>query len=62
MVIFGVFVGWNIGHSMPYRMSDPEADIEQVPVEGKVQFVVKSNDNRIIAGAEDSLENKIFGE
>lgn len=62
MVIFGAFVGWNIGHNMPYRKSDPEADKEQVPIEGNAQFVAEGNGNCVIVKVEDSLENNIFGE
>lgn len=62
MVIFSVFVGWNNGHNRPFRMSDPEADIRLVPIDGNAQCMVEDNGNRIITGVENALENNIFGE
>jgi hypothetical protein len=62
MVIFSVFEGWNNGHNRPFRMSDPEADIGLVPIDGNAQCIVESNDNRIITRVENALENSIFGE
>jgi hypothetical protein len=62
MVIFSVFVGSNNGHNRPFRMSDPEADIRLVPIDGNAQCMVEDNGNRIITGVENALENNIFGE
>lgn len=62
MVIFSVFVGWNNGHNRPFRMSDPEADIGLVPIDGNDQCMEEDNANRIITGVENALENNIFGE
>ncbi|HZA69602.1 MAG TPA: hypothetical protein VE548_07860 [Nitrososphaeraceae archaeon] len=62
MMIFNVFVGRNSGHTTPFRMSDPEADIRLVPIDGNAQCVVEGNGNRIITGVENALENNVFGE
>jgi hypothetical protein len=62
MVIFSVFVGWNNGHNRPFRMSDPEADIGLVPMDGNAQCMEEDNGNRIITGVENALDNNIFGE
>ena len=62
MMIFSVFVGWNSGHTRPFRMSDPEADKRLVPIDGNAQCVVEGNGNRIITGLENALENNVFGE
>ena len=62
MVIFSVFEGWNNGQYRPFRMSDPEADIGLVPIDGNAQCMVEGNDNRIITRVENALENSIFGE
>lgn len=43
-------------------MSDPEADIGLVPIDGNDQCMVEGNANRIITGVENALENNIFGE
>ena len=43
-------------------MSDPEADIGLVPIDGNAQCMVEGNGNRIITGVENALENSIFGE
>ncbi len=62
MVIFGVFVGSNNGHNRYFRMSDSEADIGLVSIDGNAQCMVEGNRNRIITGVENALENSIFGE
>ncbi len=43
-------------------MSDPVADIEQVPMDGNDQYMIKGNGNRIITGIENAPENNFFGE
>jgi hypothetical protein len=42
-------------------MSDPEADIGVVLIDGNAQCMVEGNANRI-TGVENALENNIFGE
>ncbi len=62
MVIFSVFEGSNNGHNRYFRMSDHEADIGLVPIDGNAQCMVEGNGNRIITRVENALENSIFGE
>ena len=62
MVIFNVFVRWDEGHNRPFRISDPEAYIELVPIDGNDQYMIKGNGNRIIMGIENAQENTFFGE
>ena len=62
MVIFNVFVRWDEGHNRPFRIPDPEANIELVPIDGNAQCMVEGNGNRIITRVENALENSIFGE
>lgn len=52
MVIFSVFEGSNNGHNGYFRMSDHEADIGLVPIDGNAQCMVEGNDNRIITRVE----------
>jgi hypothetical protein len=62
MVIFSVFVGWNNRNNGTFRMSDSEADIGLVPIDGNAQCMVEGNGDHIITGVEDALENNLFGE
>lgn len=62
MVIFNVFVRWNNGHNRPFRIPDPEANIELVPINCNGQYMIKGNGNRIIMGIENAQENTFFGE
>jgi len=62
MVIFSVFVGWNNRNNGTLRMSDPEADIGLIPIDGNAQCIVEDNGNRMITGVENAVENNIFGE
>jgi hypothetical protein len=62
MMIFNLFVGWNNGHNRSFRMTDLEADIEQVSVTDKAQYMIIGNGDRFIMGVEDTLETRIFGE
>ena len=61
MKTFNACVGWNNCYNRHFRISDPEVIIEKVPVAGNAQSIVASNDNKM-AGVEDALQNKIFGE
>ena len=62
MVIFNVFVRWDKGHNRPFRIPDPEAYKELVPINGNDQYMIKGNGNRIITGIENAQENTFFGE